>query len=250
MKNPPATPRTGLARALSKLGYCSRKEGFEIVRTGRVKVDGATRTDPEFGVHLDKASIEVDGIPISAERRVYVMLNKPRGLVTTTRDEKGRQTVFSCFAGARLPRLTAVGRLDQASEGLLLFTNDSAWANRITDPKSHLDKTYHVQIDRVADDDLLSAIQGGVVEGGDELRVKQAEILRSGGRNSWLEIVLDEGKNRHIRRLLAVLGVEVKRLLRVKIGALELGNLAKGAWRELRSDQWQSLVKAIDPAGR
>lgn len=200
-------------------------------------VDGVRRTDPEFGVHLDKARIEVDGILVVGERKVYVMLNKPRGLVTSTSDEKGRETVFSCFEGSGLPRLTAVGRLDKASEGLLLFTNDTVWANGITDPQTHLDKIYHVQVDQAASEDLLTSIRVGVVDKGETLRVRRVDLLRSGGRNSWLEIVLDEGKNRHIRRLLASLGVEVKRLVRVKIGNLELGDLVKGQWRELAAGE-------------
>ncbi len=241
MKHTPATPRTGLARALSKLGYCSRKQGFEVVRSGRVTVDGIRRTDPEFGVHLDKARIEVDGQSVRSERKFYVMLNKPRGLVTTTSDEKGRETVFSCFEGSDLPRLTAVGRLDKASEGLLLFTNDTQWANAITDPKTHLDKTYHVQVDCAADQALLDAVSAGVVDEGESLRVKRVRLLRSGERNSWLEIVLDEGKNRHIRRLLGVLNVEVKRLVRVRIGGLDLGDLAKGQWKEMSEKQRECL---------
>lgn len=211
------------------------------MREGRVTVDGVRRTDPEFGVVLPQARIEVDGQPIVAERRVYLMLNKPRGLVTTTSDEKGRGTVFDCLAGADLPRVTAVGRLDKASEGLLLFTNDTRWANAITDPATHVDKTYHVQIDRVANPNLLEAIRAGVSDAGDELGVKQVEVLRSGVRNSWLEIVLDEGRNRHIRRLLSALDVDVKRLVRVKIGGLKLGDLAKGQWRELEPRDLSTL---------
>ena len=212
------------------------------MRSGRVKVDGMQRTDPEFGVHLDKARIEVDGQLVRSERKFYVMLNKPRGLVTTTSDEKGRETVFSCFEKSALPRLSAVGRLDKASEGLLLFTNDTQWANAITDPMTHLDKTYHVQVDRAADQGLLDAVSAGVVDEGESLRVKRVRLLRSGERNSWLEIVLDEGKNRHIRRLLAVLSVEVKRLVRVRIGPLDLGDLTKGQWRELAAGEVKALA--------
>ena len=170
------------------------------------------------------------------------MLNKPRGLVTTTSDEEGRATVFACLEDQNLPRIFPVGRLDKASEGLLLFTNDTAWAARITDPASRLDKTYRVQVDCLANDALLQKIEKGVSERGDWLRAKRASVLRTGGRNCWLEIVLDEGKNRHIRRLLAALGVNVLRLVRVAIGPLQLASLAKGRWRPLTREETRVLT--------
>ena len=164
------------------------------------------------------------------------MLNKPRGVVTTASDEKGRQTVYA-FLGTEFvkgdqPWVAPVGRLDKASEGLLLLTNDSEWAARVLAPATHLDKTYHVQIDRVADAALLESLaaESRLKTGEDFLRVKSVRILRSGERNSWLEIVLDEGKNRHIRRMLEQLGVEVLRLVRVAIGPLLLGQLPKAAF--------------------
>ena len=135
--------------------------------------------------------------------RIYLMLNKPRGVVTTASDEKGRQTVYA-FLDSALPWVAPVGRLDKASEGLLLLTNDSEWAAQVQAPASHLNKTYHVQIDRVADAALLESISKGVrTEEGEFLRVSSVRILRGGKRNTWLEIVLDEGRNRHIRRMLA-----------------------------------------------
>ncbi len=170
------------------------------------------------------------------------MLNKPRGLVTTASDEHGRATVFECLAGASLPFVAPAGRLDKASEGLLLLTNDSSWAARITDPATHLNKTYHVQLDCVADDDLLRRITEGVWVEGVCLAAKQARLLRHGTRTSWLEIVLDEGKNRQIRRLLGAFGVNVLRLVRVAIGALALGMLAKGAYRSLTPQEVRMLA--------
>lgn len=229
----PATPRVGLARALSKLGYCSRSEGWTLIQSGAVSVDGRVIREPEHGVDWQKARIEVNGEPVRASRRVYLMLNKPRGLVTTAADEHGRDTVFECLAGADLPFVSAVGRLDKASEGLLLLTNDTAWADRITAPETRLEKTYHVQIDRAADEALVQQLLQGVSDGPDRLTARRVSILRTGTRNSWLEIVLDEGRNRHIRRMLSALGIETLRLVRVAIGSLPLGNLAKGQWRHL-----------------
>ena len=176
------------------------------------------------------------------------MMNKPRGLVTTASDEKGRDTVYSILekSGQALPWVAPVGRLDKASEGLLLLTNDSEWAAAVAAPESHLEKTYHVQINRVADDQLLRSILRGVkTEAGDILRTTACQLLRSGEKNSWLEIRLDEGKNRHIRRMLATLGIEVLRLVRVAIGPLQLGTLAKGSYRPLTESEKRMLDRVI-----
>ena len=239
---PTDTKRTGLARALSKLGFCSRSEAWKIIQAGRVQLNGAICRDPEKPVLLERDKISVDGAPVSSQQRIYLMLNKPRGLITSASDEHGRDTVFECFANQNLPRIIPVGRLDKASEGLLLFTNDTAWADRITDPSRHLDKTYHVQINRLADATLLNAMKSGRNIDGDFLAVKEVKILREGEKNSWLEIILDEGKNRHIRRLLDSFDIEVLRLIRVAIGTLVLGNLPKGASRPLTDAERRSLT--------
>ena len=236
--------RVGLARALSKLGYCSRSQAFALIRAGRVTLNGAVRRDPESPVTLERDRILVDGQALSAAAPVYLMLNKPRGVVTTAEDEKGRRTVYDCLP-AYLPWLAPVGRLDKASEGLLLLTNDSEWAARIAAPATHLDKTYHVQIGAIADAVLLRAMEKGVSAGGELLRAKRVLVIRSGQRNSWLEVVLDEGKNRQIRRLLAALEVEVLRLIRVAVGPLLLGDLAKGSYRALTAEEKAALDRAL-----
>ena len=238
--------RVGLARALSKLGYCSRSQATELICAGRVRLNGAIRRDPETPVYVDRDRIEVDHRIVGAEAKVYLMLNKPRGVVTTASDEKGRDTVYSCL-GAGLPWVAPVGRLDKASEGLLLLTNDSEWAARISDPETHLDKTYHVQVGTMVDETLVTAMTNGVRAGnGEVLRAKQARMLRSGQKNTWLEIVLDEGKNRQIRRMLEVSDIEVLRLVRVAIGPLVLGKLAKGNCRRLSSEEKRSLDRAMN----
>jgi 23S rRNA pseudouridine2605 synthase len=134
-----------------------------------------------------------------------------------------------------------VGRLDKASEGLLLLSNDTTWAAGITAPTTHLDKTYHVQVAGQPDGSALAAMQVGISDGGELLKARQAKLLRAGEKNAWLEVVLDEGRNRHIRRLLAALGFDVLRLIRVAIGPLPLGQLAKGQWRRLSIEEVQSL---------
>jgi 23S rRNA pseudouridine2605 synthase len=229
----------GLARTLSKLGYCSRSQAAALILARRVRVNGVVREDPEWRVSAGDR-IDVDGQVLAAAQKVYLMLNKPRGVVTTAADEQGRRTVFTCLPEG-LPFLAPVGRLDKASEGLLLFTNDSAWAARITAPESHLEKTYHVQIDRVGDDALARSIEIGVTDAGEHLSARSARVLRHGEKNAWLEIVLAEGKNRQIRRLLAALDVGTLRLIRVAIGALQLGELGKGETRALTDDEVAAL---------
>jgi 23S rRNA pseudouridine2605 synthase len=237
--------KVGLARALSKLGYCSRSRAAELIAAGRVKLNGTLRRNPETPAHLGKDRIEIDGQPVARSSKIYLALNKPRGVVTTAADEKNRETVYA-FLPEGLPWLAPVGRLDKASEGLLLWTNDSEWAARITAPETHLDKTYHVQIGVVADEALLQKLRRGIrVSDGEFLGVKSVRVLRQGEHNSWLEIVLDEGKNRHIRRMLEECKIEVLRLVRVAIGPLALGDLPKGATRALAPEEKQTLDHAM-----
>lgn len=233
--------RHGVARVISKLGSASRTRAAEWVREGRVRVNGRVILDPECPVRQGVDRIDIDGRESAPAARVVLMLNKPRGLVTTTQDEKGRATVYSCFADADLPWVAPVGRLDKASEGLLLFSNDPSWAARITDADSGPPKTYHVQINRLPEAHLVGQIERGAVVDGEPLAVRSVRILRSGDKNGWLEIVLDEGRNRHIRRLLEAFNVSVLRLVRVAIGPLALGALAKGEWRMLEEKEVDSL---------
>ena len=215
-----------------------------MVEAGRVRINGKLATDPAKRITPETDRIEIDGEPIVPSERVYLALNKPRGLVTTRDDPQGRATIYACLEGAALPFVAPVGRLDKASEGLLLLTNDSRWSSRLLDPASHVDKTYHVQVRGVLDDAGLARIAAGIVDGdtGEHLAVKRIALLRTGSRSSaWYDIVLDEGKNRHIRRIFAALDVEVLRLVRISIGPLVLGTLAKGAWRMLSSDEVRAL---------
>ena len=243
-------PRYGVARMISKLGFGSRTQAATWVREGQVRVNGRLVKDAEFPVNPGSDRITIDGrtdtMDGRTERpvRLVVMLNKPRGLVTTTSDEQGRETVYRCFEGAALPWLAPVGRLDKASEGLLLFSNDPSWAARITHPASGPDKTYHVQIDRLPDAALLSSLERGLHVDGERLAAKSARCLRSGHKNAWLEIVLDEGRNRQIRRLLSAFDIAALRLVRVSVGRLQLGELPKGKWRMLTAQEIESLVPA------
>jgi 23S rRNA pseudouridine2605 synthase len=240
--------KVGLARALSKLGYCSRSAAVELIRAGHVKLNGNSRRDPETLVHLGEDLIEVDGKVLASRAKIYLLMNKPRGVLSTASDEKGRETVYA-YLPDNLPWIGTVGRLDKASEGLLLLTNDTEWGARITAPETHLDKTYHVQIATIPDDTLLKHLQNGITTNdGDFLRVKRVSTLRQGERNSWLEIVLDDGKNRHIRRMFEHLQIEALRLIRVAIGPLALGDLPKGATRALEPEEKLALDRAMQSA--
>jgi 23S rRNA pseudouridine2605 synthase len=262
-----AARRIGLARALSKLGYCSRSRAAALIRAGRVRVNQGVRFDPETPVHLTRDRITVDHRPIEPGESIYLMMNKPRGLVTTASDEKGRETVYSLLkkpgsaaededspTGASPRTNTAwvapVGRLDKASEGLLLLTNDSEWGARVAAPETHLQKTYHVQIAKLGDEQLIESLAAGVkIEKAgalETLRATRVLLLRSGQKTCWLEIVLDEGKNRQIRRMLQARGAEVLRLVRVAIGPLQLGKLAKGAYRPLTADEKKMMDWAME----
>jgi 23S rRNA pseudouridine2605 synthase len=240
--------RIGVARALSKRGLASRTQAAAWVAQGRVRVNGRVVRDAEYPVREGVDRIEVDGRADVAAPRIVVALNKPRGLVTTRSDEQGRATVYDCFEGAALPWLAPVGRLDKASEGLLLFSNDPEWAARIASPAEGPDKRYHVQVDRIPGPDDLAAMREGVFVEGERLAAKSALLLRHGQRHAWLEITLDEGRNRQIRRLLQALDIHVLRLVRVAIGPLELGTLAKGQWRRLDDAEIASLSPAPVPA--
>ena len=257
MRQKEATRRIGLARALSKLGYCSRSHAARLIRAGRVSLDGKIRRDPETSVLGKHDQVAVDGRVVEPQGKIYLMLNKPRGVVTTASDEKGRETVYTMLnakpsastknlPGECPPWVAPVGRLDKASEGLLLLTSDSEWGARIAAPETHLDKTYHVQVGTVADEEFVLALVRGVKsKDGEVLRAKQARHLRTGQRNCWIEIVLDEGKNRQIRRMIEAMGVEVLRLVRVAVGPLKLGGLAKGEHRSLTADEKRMLDRAV-----
>ncbi|MCC6231912.1 MAG: rRNA pseudouridine synthase [Verrucomicrobiales bacterium] len=260
--------RHGLARVLSKLGWCSRSVAFGLIHAGRVRVNGIVCRDPERPTDPERDAIQVEDERVAAVEWVYLMLNKPRGLVTTTRDEKGRRTVYECLSGppwssnetgkealsaasgtskepgVNLRGVMPVGRLDQASEGLLLFTNDTTWAAHLTDPNSGVPKTYHVQIDRLPDAGFLERMQEGVVEGGERLEADAVAILRTGQRNAWLEVTLAEGRNRHLRRMIRALGSEVLRLVRVRVGDCDLGLLPKARYRLLTPEEVQRLATA------
>jgi 23S rRNA pseudouridine2605 synthase len=254
MKKPPArrrdtdaggpAPVVSLSRALSKLGYCSRSEAEAFVTAGRVTVNGQSVRNPSARVDPARDRIAVDGERVRAARRVYLALHKPIGLVTTASDELERPTVYMLLEGLDLPRVAPVGRLDIDSEGLLLFTNDTRWSQRVLDPEGKVDKIYHVQVAGTVDDALLARLGDDISdERGPVPGAKSARYLKKERRTTWIEIVLDEGRNRQIRRLLEAQGLELRRLVRVAIGPVQLGELGIGQSRTLTPEEVRALAQ-------
>ncbi len=231
-----------LPRAISKLGLASRSKAAELIKKGLVSVNGNVIKDTSRRVNIQKDKISVNGTEPQIPEKIYIALNKPHGLLTTTSDEKGRDTVIKCFEKEDFPHIFPVGRLDKASEGLLFITNDTNWGNKITSPESRIEKTYHVQINIPSAATLIDKIKLGIVTKEGKLKVVSIKEVRQGDKNCWVEIVLDEGKNRHIRKIFEALGIQVLRLIRIKIGNVELGNLAKGEFRHLTPEEVKCFI--------
>ncbi len=228
-----------LERLISKRGLLSRKEAALAILKGLVKVNGQICKIPLTYVD-HRSNIEIEGQKALEQKKHYLILNKPKGLVTTRSDEKGRATVYECLKDWKGPLVQAVGRLDQASEGLLLFSNDHVWANKLMDPKTHVTKTYHVQATPIPTDAVLEKLSKGIILEGKKTLPAKFELIRSGAKNGWIEVQLAEGRNRQIRKMLETENIEVMRLIRVKVGQIELGDLEKGEWRELTSEELNS----------
>lgn len=239
---PSSGRRVHLHRALSKLGFGSRAEAWTWIVSGKVCVDGHMVRDPLTWVDLSQ-KITLNG-KRSTKRNLTIVLHKPRGVVTTRRDEHGRQTVFDLLP-AELGYLIAAGRLDADSEGLLILTSDGPLAARLTDPVHHVPKTYNVSFDGTISDDILDALRRGVLLDDGPTRPAVIERLPS-AKGTLLEVVLTEGRNRQIRRMLELVGFKVRRLVRVRIGGLDLGAVPCGAYRVLTDDE----ISLCDSEGR
>ena len=225
-----------LERALSKLGIASRTVAREWILAGKVRVDGAIKNNPGFQVVPEKARIEIEGQVVERRGRKVLMLHKPRGVVTTRSDEKGRPTVFSLVDSSE-GHLIAAGRLDFATTGLLLLMNDTRLADWLTSPETAIPKTYVVTVRGEVTENELARMRVGIQDEGELLRAEAVELRKASGRESHLTVTLTEGKNREIRRLMAATGHEVTRLKRVAIGGLALGELEPGQYREVSAEE-------------
>ena len=242
--------RVPLERALSKLGLASRTQAREWILAGRVRVNGDVRTQPLYPVNPEKARIEIDGVRAAAVSHVTLLLHKPRGVVTTSSDEKGRPTVFS-LVETDVPSLHAVGRLDLATTGLLILTNDTRLSAWLTDPANAVKRVYLVTVRGEMTDALVKKLEAGIKDEdeGEALRADRVTLRKASGRESHLTVELSEGKNREIRRMFLSLGHEVTKLKRVAFGGLELGELVPGAWRELANEELLAAFPGLPVTG-
>ena len=227
------SPGERIAKVLSRAGVASRREAERLIEAGRVSVNGKTITSPALNV-TDTDRIVVDGKPVAAPEPARLWLyHKPAGLVTSTSDEQGRETVFDALP-PDMPRVMSVGRLDLTSEGLLLLTNDGELKRRLELPSTGWLRRCRVRIKGSVSESKLDALREGIVIDGLRYQPMTVQFDRQQGANAWLTVGLREGKNREIRRAMEALGVIVNRLIRVSYGPFQLGNLASGAVEEVR----------------
>jgi len=233
MAHKPASPkRLTVDRLLSKLGIASRGTSQEWINAGRVRINGRVVRDPATWVLWPKDSVSIDDQPIHDSVKRFFLFHKPKGVITTHSDEKGRRTIFDVLP-ADLGYMHAVGRLDQATSGLLLLTNDSALSSFLTDPIHKVMRIYLVTVRGAFTESQAAEAVAGIVDDGERLQCHTVKIQKSSGRESHLEVVLIQGKNREIRRLFKSLGHEVTRLRRIQYGPFKLDDLPSGAWREI-----------------
>jgi 23S rRNA pseudouridine2605 synthase len=235
--------RISLARALSKFGVCSRKEGIRLIEEGRVSVSGRIVRIPARRIDPRQDKVKVDGRGVGDDtERFAIALHKPAGFITSRTDPGGRKTVYDLLEG--VPRWAfPVGRLDRDTSGLLILTNDHRLGQRLTDPAHEVPKTYHARVRGVPEKKVLELLRRGVPIGEKET-TRPAEVRLLGSSRdgtTWLEIILKEGKNRQVRRMCSALGHDVLELVRVAIGGLTIGALGSGDWRLLAPEEVQLL---------
>lgn len=229
---PKKRPLKTLERVLSKAGVGSRVEARRWIHAGRVTVNGAVTQNPDQWVDMERDRVRVDRQPLKARERVYVLLYKPTGYVTTYKDPEGRPTVYDLIADVGT-FISPVGRLDLDTSGLLLMTNDTQFAERVTNPNSHVPKTYLVKASLRLDDGQLQALRCGIELSDGPTRPAVVTRIRDSAKYTHFEITLTEGRNRQVRRMVEALGAKVLKLVRVKIGSIPIGALPVGKWRSL-----------------
>jgi pseudouridine synthase len=235
-------PLKTLERVISKAGIGSRVEARGWIQSGRVRVNGRIVRDPDHWVDLERDRVRFDNRPLETRDRIYLLLYKPTGYLTTYRDPQKRPTVYDLIANVGT-FLSPVGRLDLDTSGLLLMTNDNQFAERVTNPESHVPKTYLVKASIRLSDDELQKLRGGIELPDGRTRPATVTRVRDSEKYTHLEITLTEGRNRQVRRMIEALGAHVLKLVRVRIGPIAIGSLPIGKWRLLTPAEVQSLVQ-------
>jgi pseudouridine synthase len=230
-----------LERVLSKAGLGSRTEARSWIGGGRVRVNGKVQQNPDHWVDLERDKVTFDGKPVQARERIYVLLYKPAGYVTTRKDPEGRATVYDLIrdAGAWV---VPVGRLDLETSGLLILTNDTHFAERMTNPEYKVPKTYQLKAAHLLTDEQLERLRRGVELSDGPTRPAVVTRLRDTGRHTHLEITITEGRNRQVRRMLEAVDSKVLKLVRTSIGPIRIGSLEIGKWRMLTPAELEKLA--------
>ena len=237
-----------LERVFSKAGRGSRSEARRWIGEGRVAVNGVTARSPEQWIDLERDRVTLDGKPVTAGEPIYILLYKPKGYLTTYRDPEKRPTVYDLVGDAG-GWLAPVGRLDLDTSGLLLMTNDTAFADRVASPAHLVPKTYQVKTATLVSDEQIERLRAGIELSDGPTRPATVRRLRDGGRHSVIEIVITEGRNRQVRRMIEAAGSRVLKLVRTAIGPIRIGDLAIGKWRRLAAEEIAALGGQARPRG-
>ena len=244
---PAARPLKTLERVISKAGVGSRREARDWISNGRIRVNGKITRNPDQWVDLDRDHIYFDGKPLRSADKIYILLYKPKGYLTTYHDPEGRPTVYDLVRDVGT-WLSPVGRLDLDTSGLLLMTNDNDFAERVTNPDHHVPKTYQVKAASVLTDDCLQRLRQGVQLNDGPTRPAEVRRLRDGAKHTFLELTITEGRNRQVRRMLEAVDDKVLKLVRTAIGPLRIGDLQIGSWRKLTEEEVRAVGGAPPPA--
>ena len=240
-----------LDRVLSRFGIASRTSSLEMIRAGRLKVNGKVERDPDRWVWPERDVVHLDGKPLRPVPRTYLLLYKPKGVITSHGDPDGRKTIYDLL-GTSGRWVAPVGRLDKDTSGLLLLTNDTEFGHAVMSPESQVPKTYMAKVNALMSDEVIAQLARGVeMKRGDCARPQSVRRLEDRGKYTWLEIVLTEGKNREVRRMIEAVGFKVLKLVRIRIGPLTLEGLEVGKWRALTPREIHALCgKSVAEASR
>src|ERR1022692_2588639 len=232
-----------LERVLSKAGLGSRTDARSWIGAGRVRVGGKTVLNPDHWVDMDRDRVTLDGKPLRTAARIYILLYKPKGYLTTYRDPEGRPTVYDLTSGVGA-WLAPVGRLDLDTSGLLVMTNDTDFAERLTNPEHQVPKTYQLKASMLLSDEQIGQLRRGVELSDGPTRPALVKRLRDHVKYTHLEVTITEGRNRQVRRMVEAFGSKVLKLVRTAIGPIRIGDLPIGTWRELTKEEIKSLTKS------